>query len=146
MPSCYFVTDLGGAVSAVCNDESGKPVETLEVGRYGVWSSRGGRAEVIESGDDLALLCGKFGIDASSVVFEKQGNIGVCSVASKWPDLSTREIVALQDAARGNVLRSAYWSEKTLASLEKHGMITFDGPAIVVTSAGNEWLAAFRND
>jgi hypothetical protein len=70
-PVRHFITDFGEAQTLHCLDAGGRPTgETRTLPRYGVWADGGGhrKAEVIECGDDLAALCAKYGVEASSVI------------------------------------------------------------------------------
>ena len=57
-----FITDLGYS-PVMTNETTG---EVLKLGRYGVWGDKGhhsGKAEVLETGDDLEALQAEYGPD-----------------------------------------------------------------------------------
>lgn len=51
-----IITDMGAPLILDADDG-----ETLNIGRYGVWSDDGRKAEVIATGDDLDRLQSKYG-------------------------------------------------------------------------------------
>lgn len=64
-----IITDIGPDHVAV-NTETG---ETLDFGRYGVWSMVNGRLGVIESGNDVDALLVKYSLSRSDIFLLEDG-------------------------------------------------------------------------
>lgn len=66
-----WVTDMGEAAEGTQLDAAGRPVgDTMHVPRYGVWEGGGHhrKPEVIDTSDDLVVLCAKHGLDPADVL------------------------------------------------------------------------------